>query len=177
MYYMKNCTIARLRKILCDRYYTSIWTLISYQYIARKPTSAVKPGESFYSLKTLLKNMTKLGHDKSLFWPNWVTINTQRSLNRPQRPNSVIGCPNSVAPYNQINQVGLHNYLYRYIDIYLHPCDIGIYVKIKVAISKNIRQITWIRMLISANGRQVGQQNKNYRCVSRVLGHLRAHIG
>ena len=89
--------------------------------------------------------MTELGPDKSLFWPNWVTINTQRSLNRSQRPNSVIWCPNSVTPYNQINQVGLRNYFYRYIDIYLHPCDVGFNGKMKVAISKKIRQI---RMLM-----------------------------
>ena len=61
------------------------------------------------------------------------------------RPNSVIGCPNSVTPYNQINQVGLHNYFYIYIDIYLHTCDVGIYGKMKVAILKNIHQI---RMLM-----------------------------
>ena len=89
--------------------------------------------------------MTELGPDKSLFWPNWVTINTQRSLNRSQRPNSVIGCPNSVTPDNQINQVGLHNYFYRYMEIYLHTCDVGIYGKMKVAISKNIRQIRMLR--------------------------------
>ena len=62
--------------------------------------------------------MTELGPDKSMFWPNWVTINTQRSLSRSQRPNSVIGCSHSVTPYKQINQVGLHNYFYRYISIF-----------------------------------------------------------
>ena len=67
------------------------------------------------------------------------------SLNRSQRPNSVIGCPNAVTPSNQINQVGLRNHFYGYKDIYPHPYDVGIYGKMKVAISKNIRQI---RMLI-----------------------------
>ena len=85
--------------------------------------------------------MTELGPDKSLFWPNWVTINTQRSLNRSQGPNSVTGCPNSVPPYNQINQVGLHNYFYRYRYVFTRVTSefIGRWK------SKNIRQI---RMLM-----------------------------
>ena len=85
--------------------------------------------------------MTELGLDKSLFWPNWVTINTQRSLNRSQGPNSVTGCPNSVPPYNQINQVGLQNYFYRYRYVFTRVTSefMGRWK------SKNIRQI---RMLM-----------------------------
>ena len=85
--------------------------------------------------------MTELGPNKSLFWPNWVTINTQRSLNRSQGPNSLAGCPNSVPPYNQINQVGLHNYFYRCRYVFTHVTSefMGRWK------SKNIRQI---RMLM-----------------------------
>ena len=85
--------------------------------------------------------MTELGPDKSMFWPNWVTINTQRSLNRSQGPNSVTGCPNSVPPYNQINQVGLHNYFYRYKYVFTRVTS----EFLRRWKSKNIRQI---RMLM-----------------------------
>ena len=85
--------------------------------------------------------MTELGTDKSLFWPNWVTINTERSLNRSQEPNSATGRPNSVPPYNQINQVGLHNYFYRHRYVFTRVTSefMGRWK------SKNIRQI---RMLM-----------------------------